>query len=429
MSGPMRTIPVLLALSVALGSAPASAAPRSAKPNHRLKTGAEGKLCVDCHTEFAKELAKPVIHSPVRARDCVGCHDPHASKLPGLLAGAPNDICASCHGEVVPAGATSAHKPAVERKCTTCHDPHASETKGVLVKPTLELCGSCHKPLVERIAKVKRKHAPVQNGCASCHESHASAKAPSILKAAVPALCIGCHKTDKPIFLKQHLGYKVGAADCTTCHDPHGSDTKGMLFDRVHSPVARGMCSQCHEAAGSTNQFATKAKGAELCKTCHGPLVTKMLSKNRVHSPVLGGEDDCLKCHNPHASQQKALLERPIRDLCGSCHVDTMQREARAFSRHEPVRDGDCAACHDPHGTDGPLLLTNENIVALCKGCHDWGAHSSHPLGENFVDPRNPNLTLDCLSCHRSHGTEYKKLMPFPKQSDLCTTCHAKYRR
>ena len=137
--------------------------------------------------------------------------------------------------------------------------------------------------------------------------------------------------------------------------------------------------------------------------------------------------------HSDYAQKVDALeaklLAGPPKELCGSCHVDTIQRDVRAAAHHEPVRDGACMKCHDPHAASGPLLFTNTDTIALCKSCHQWEQHSTHPLGENIADPRNPNLGLQCLSCHRSHGTEYKKLMPFPKHSDLCTSCHEQYRR
>ena len=69
------------------------------------------------------------------------------------------------------------------------------------------------------------------------------------------------------------------------------------------------------------------------------------------------------------------------------------------------------------------------DIVETCGKCHDWLKHSSHPMGEKFADPRNKNLRLQCLSCHRSHGTEYKHLIPYPVTTELCTKCHEKFKR
>ena len=444
----MRTIHLLAALAVSLPAAgraaepprprtdpagPARTGPRraaGARPaDLKLKPGAEGKVCLDCHTEFQKILARPVPHTPVRSRNCTGCHNPHASHQGRLLAAPAELVCAGCHGDETPASSRSVHEPAAAKKCLSCHDPHASAVRAVLVKPAMDLCASCHKALVDRAGSVKRPHAPIGSaGCAACHEPHASAVSAHLLSKPVPEICAGCHRTDRPDFAKQHMGYPVGKADCTSCHDPHGSDTKGMLYDRVHAPVARGMCAQCHLAPGSSTPFATKSAGAELCRSCHGPFLAKMLDRNRLHLPVVEGKA-CLECHSPHAAKRAALLSAEPKALCGGCHSDTIQRDVAARDHHAPVRDGKCTSCHDPHSGNAALLLVNADRLELCKACHDWGKHSSHPVGAKAVDPRNPNRTLECLSCHRAHGTEFRKLAPFASTSELCTNCHKQFRR
>jgi predicted CXXCH cytochrome family protein len=65
----------------------------------------------------------------------------------------------------------------------------------------------------------------------------------------------------------------------------------------------------------------------------------------------------------------------------------------------------------------------------MCAQCHEWQTHSTHPIGEKFADPRNKNVTLQCLSCHRSHGTEYKHFIYYDTTNDLCIQCHTQYRR
>jgi predicted CXXCH cytochrome family protein len=93
------------------------------------------------------------------------------------------------------------------------------------------------------------------------------------------------------------------------------------------------------------------------------------------------------------------------------------------------VEQGECTTCHDPHSGDAPLLFAKPRGIDLCAGCHDYATHQSHPIGEKIRDPRNKNLTLECLSCHRAHGTEYKRMMPFTSTSDLCVRCHQQFRR
>jgi DmsE family decaheme c-type cytochrome len=407
----------------------ASSKPAASPATYKLKPGAEGKLCLDCHGNFEELLKKASVHTPVRARQCVGCHSPHSSNHGKLLAAERGAVCLTCHAKVVPAQAKSLHKPVSEGQCVRCHDPHASAYKNNLVKTGTELCASCHKDMVEHAAKAKVKHRPLEkDGCAACHDPHGSATAASLLRKDVPGVCVGCHKVDGQIFVKKHAGYPVGDARCTSCHDPHGSDKPGMLYDKVHAPVARGMCAQCHEAPGSGNRFKTKTDGVALCKLCHAQQVAQMLDKGRMHWPAVQGAA-CLTCHTPHASKQAKLVKGDLKTVCGKCHSDTIKRGELSPTKHDPVRDGQCGACHDPHASDNPLLLANATRVELCGKCHDWQRHSSHPIGDKYKDPRNKNLTIECLSCHRAHGTEYKHMMPYPKQTDLCVKCHEQYRR
>jgi predicted CXXCH cytochrome family protein len=152
-----------------------------------------------------------------------------------------------------------------------------------------------------------------------------------------------------------------------------------------------------------------------------------MLEKGQVHRPV--AEGSCLACHSPHASPQKGLVKANMVNVCGTCHEDTIRRQTLSPTKHDPIQKGSCTACHDPHSSDGALMLVKSDTIEMCGSCHDWLKHSSHPMGETFKDPRNKNLTMQCLSCHRGHGTEYKHLIPYPKTTDLCTKCHENMKR
>lgn len=412
----------------------------------RLKPGAAGKICLDCHPEFQAKLRNKFVHTPVKTGACSGCHSPHTSAHGKLLAAPTSAICLTCHASVVPAGARSRHKVAVEGQCVACHDPHASNTKGLLVKAGNDLCVSCHKAITDTIATVKFKHLPVSDGCLNCHNPHGSDTADRLLAKPMPALCVECHKPDSASFARQHVNYPVARANCVSCHDPHGSNTAGLLFDTVHPPVAARRCNQCHNAATSAEPFATRRPGFELCRGCHGAMVNETFSKNRVHWPLVD-RTGCLNCHEAHASRQKKLLNVEQASLCGGCHKDTIgwqvklaakEAQERAAAKgqvdkgafgHAPIQKGNCSACHLPHASDSARLMRQDSVIEGCGACHDWLKHSSHPMGPKYADLRNKNLSLDCLSCHRAHGTGYRYLMTFPTTTDLCVQCHRQLRR
>ena len=399
-----------------------------AEGKFKLKPGAKGKLCLSCHTAFSSKMKAKHIHTPLVEGECSGCHNPHASNHGMLMDGDADSICYKCHDNVVPPQATSAHQVVAEGKCVACHDPHSSANPANLVKGGSELCFDCHKELGEKIATNKYGHSPVKKDCLRCHAPHASADNARLLTAEEPALCLECHKVDSKGFKKRHMNYPVEQGRCTSCHDPHGSTSGAILADYVHEPIKKEMCNQCHNEPNSAEPFAVKKTGFELCQGCHYEMVNEYFSKNRLQWP-LADKTGCINCHSPHASPQAGLLRAPMAKVCGSCHEDTMARQDRSQTKHQPISDGNCTVCHSPHASDNLFLQTEATTIGSCAQCHDWQSHSTHPIGAEVIDPRNQNISLDCLSCHRTHGTEYKHFLYYPDIQSLCVQCHTKYRR
>jgi len=441
MRGRVDWVSLTLVALVALGVSTAHA-----QNKYKLKPGAEGKLCLSCHADFGEKMKSKFVHTPVKTAECSGCHNLHTSTHGKLLSASAKTICATCHDRIIPTKPVSTHQVAVEGNCVKCHDPHASNNKANLLQAGNALCAGCHKTMADTLAKIKFKHSPVEGGCLNCHDPHASGKSAHLLKTAMPGLCLDCHKPDSPGFQRQHLNYPVAKANCVSCHNPHGSNTAGILFDTVHAPVASKRCTQCHDAATSLDPFKTRRPGFELCRGCHNTMMNETLGKNRVHWPLVD-QTGCVHCHEPHASAQKKLLRVEEANLCGTCHKDTMDWQAslaakekqekaalkgrpeRGAFTHQPVQGGGCATCHLPHASDNDHLMSQASVVEGCGACHDWLKHTSHPMGEKYSDPRNKNLKLDCLSCHRAHGTGYRYLIPFPTVTDLCVQCHKRFTR
>ena len=412
----------------------------------KLKPGAQGKLCLECHDNFKEKLKNQFIHTPVKSGECSECHDPHTSAHGKLLSEDTNKVCFKCHEGIISKNPKSSHKIVVEGNCVKCHDPHGSNNKFVLLKAGNELCVGCHKNIGETVTKVKFKHNPVEKGCINCHDPHASAKANHLLKNDLVALCVSCHQTDRPNFLKLHMNYPVAKSDCSSCHDAHGSNRAGILFDNVHAPVANKACNQCHEASTSPDALKTKKAGFELCRGCHSGMMNDTFNKNQVHWPLVD-KVGCLNCHEPHASKQKKLMMGDMKAVCGKCHSDTMESQEKLAERekqenaaakgrvikgaltHNPIQEGNCEGCHASHASDNAFLLKQPSIIKLCEACHDWSKHTNHPMGEKIIDSRNKNMKMQCLSCHRSHGTGYRYMIPFPTVTDLCVQCHKQYKR
>lgn len=394
----------------------------------KLKKGARGKLCVACHDGFEETLKRRYLHTPLSEGDCTGCHDPHTSNNAMLLAAESGALCLECHDEMHKPKARSVHEVFAEGKCAQCHDPHASDNKMNLVKAGSALCFECHEALGERIANNEFAHEPVEEDCLECHTPHVSENNTKLLRDAQPGLCLECHEIDKSMFKRKHKNYPVHTARCSSCHDPHGSSNEAILFDNVHEPVAEGDCDDCHLGTKSRSPLELQDSGYQLCEGCHYEDIADMFIQPRVHWALLG-RDGCINCHAPHGSANDSLLKEAMISVCETCHADTVARQERAKTKHPPVADGECTECHAPHGSDSLFLLNNSSFLEVCGSCHEWQAHSTHPIGEDVVDPRNGNISVECSSCHRSHGTEYKHFIYSQNKDDLCVQCHTDYRR
>jgi predicted CXXCH cytochrome family protein len=411
-----------------LGALVAFSALAVAAPDFKLKPGAKGKLCLNCHVDFAGIMKQPSIHTPVRQGECSGCHNPHTSDHGKLLAAEPGKICAVCHPGMIPEKPASTHQPVAEGKCASCHDPHGAAHKNNLVRGGQDLCFGCHEGIAKAVKGLKFPHAPVAKDCLGCHDPHASKDGKFLLAKNTPGLCKQCHETTGKKFDASHMNYPVADANCSSCHNPHGSNQRAILYDQVHQPVAKRMCNQCHAEAAAADPLQLKRPGYELCRGCHSDMVNAAFGKNRLHWP-LASQRGCLECHAPHASKADNLMPGSLLMVCGRCHSDTIQRQEKSETKHEPIQQGECSACHNPHASDNNFLANEASVVDLCATCHDWQKHSTHPIGADYKDMRNPNLSMDCLSCHRSHGTEFKQMIPFATISNLCVQCHEQFKR
>ncbi|MCB2183891.1 MAG: hypothetical protein KQH63_17820 [Desulfobulbaceae bacterium] len=399
-----------------------------AQQEFKLKAGASGKICLSCHDGLQEKMKKAFVHSPLADGDCIGCHNPHTSSFDKLMSASTDDICYTCHDSVIPENARSVHKVVADGACTSCHDPHAADNEANLLKKGSELCYECHQTLAAKIQENKYGHPPVRKNCVGCHDAHGSEKNVSLLNDGSPALCLKCHATDKSTFKKLHRNYPVQKADCTSCHDPHGSNTAAMLYDNVHEPVAKRNCERCHVAASSSKPFSLKASGNETCLACHYEMMTGVLNKTHIHWPVVD-KKGCMNCHTPHASAEKKLMKEPMITVCGSCHADTVARQERATTKHPPVAEGECSQCHSPHSSNNQFIMKKDSLIETCAECHEWQTHTTHPIGEEYVDPRNKNITVQCASCHRTHGTEHKHFIYYATTNELCVQCHVRFRR
>jgi len=100
-----------------------------------------------------------------------------------------------------------------------------------------------------------------------------------------------------------------------------------------------------------------------------------------VKPPEILVHKDCNSCHLPHKMNEKPLLNKPLSELCISCHPERVGKGEHAIGIKPQVAveelpldtDGKmtCITCHDPHGSTGfGSLLRAPDFNALCIKCH-----------------------------------------------------------
>jgi len=220
------------------------------------------------------------------------------------------------------------------------------------------------------------------------------------------------------------LDPKTDSAKCLECHE---DKSKGKS---VHSAMATG-CLSCHEIR--VNKDITRVKlitatPYSLCLTCHADKKAADI-KGTVHPPAVR---DCLACHDPHSSDNKNQLLKPVsggekENLCLNCHRTGLNMPEKGS--HHAALDMGCDTCHVIHKTGADPTPENrfhltKSPPALCLDCHDakdadlQKAHQNQPFG-----------TANCLECHDPHQSASPKLMAkfqhVPFQGNGCDTCHA----
>jgi len=220
------------------------------------------------------------------------------------------------------------------------------------------------------------------------------------------------------------LEKNTDSAKCIECHQ---DKAKGK---NVHSAIAMG-CTSCHEirvAKDVTRVKLITTTPYALCLTCHADKNAANI-KGTVHPPAVR---DCLKCHDPHQSDNKYQLLKPTsggknENLCLTCHTKGLDVPATG-SRHAALDMG-CETCHVTHktGEKGKIEFDyhlTKATPALCIDCHDpkdaslIKAHQGQPFG-----------TANCVQCHDPHQSRQPKLMQAfthpPFADKQCDTCHA----
>jgi predicted CXXCH cytochrome family protein len=449
------------------------ATPAFAKTHIPLEKNVDSTKCLECHEDKTKGKS---VHSAM-ATGCLSCHEVRVNKditRVTLLSAVPYKLCLTCHADKdstkIPG---HVHEPAV-RNCLSCHDPHASDFKNQLLKATSgekkeNLCLGCHNQ-GENVPEKGSRHPALDMGCDTCHTTHKTGADLSIenrfhLTKSAPALCLDCHDAKDADLQKAHRNQPFATANCLDCHDPHQSAAPKLMAKFVHPPFAEKSCDTCHEPAKDGKVVLTQSDTKALCLTCHDEQEKKIESAKVPHPGAQAGE--CLDCHNPHASSQPGLPKTDAVSICLGCHSDVADQRKKS-TLHQPAFEQGCATCHDAHGSDNDHLLRVAGVNKLCLECHGPDAkpqkladehmvaifngqvklpenyfakvpvlplkyNVGHPVeGHPVSDIPDPTditkikTAMDCLSCHQPHASAQPGLLAKDQANDalFCANCH-----
>ncbi len=283
-------------------------------------------------------------------------------------------------------------------------------------------------------------HGPTSLGaCDACHIPADVQKHTFALKQQGKALCDFCHVEKKAV--GTHLHKPVAEGQCLSCHNPHGAATKQFLRkdtvgalcmdchkdvtqkrQHLHGPVEAGSCMACHNAHSSDVPKLLVAEGRELCITCHDQTVAALKTAKSVHKPMAG---DCQQCHEVHASNFKNQLKAEPVALCESCHKEVKQQIADAKFKHSAVStDKACMNCHQAHSSMA-VKLVKDNLPAACMTCHDkpLATADKRPVPavlevlNKELSQHGPIRQGNCGGCHALHGGQVTRLLakPYPE--------------
>jgi len=191
------------------------------------------------------------------------------------------------------------------------------------------------------------------------------------------------------------------ASACLECH----SGVQGGKY--VHTAMSLG-CTTCHsiETKDGVTHVTLALPANKLCQKCHAPSTDKVL-----HGPYKAGL--CVVCHSPHSSDFPNHTLASAQDICLGCHARARLKENQ---RTKTVLTpwGKALTFSQMKG----WMFLNLNVTLTSN--HPV---AGHPVTGPNVEPGMPPVS--CLSCHKSHASQYKNLLAAGPLRSLpdCLTC------
>lgn len=193
----------------------------------------------------------------------------------------------------------------------------------------------------------------------------------------------------------------IGPSVCTNCHQ----DKHNLWLIGTHRTIN---CETCHGPAKAhleTGAPEVLDTSRGLCALCHAELISRPANFPQVNMETMGGDAECVTCHDPHDPRAGMPPQVPHyleeRSDCISCHASHEPFEVIPPQLpHELEGRTECLSCHGPaelRGATLPHLPHSLEGRSDCLACHQIG-RGVNPLPEDHAGRKSSH----CLNCHRS---------------------------
>jgi DmsE family decaheme c-type cytochrome len=289
---------LLVVVAVGASASPDQGGPATAVPTAAVQQAAAPssgyageQMCITCHEEKTKGYHGSAHNraqnprTPAAGKGCESCHGPGQAHVEGggdktkiknpasMTPSESNEACTTCHNRSNHSEWDGSKHEARNVSCVTCHSVHAPKSEKAQLKTETqqETCVQCHRREVNKVHKTA--HMPVREGkleCSTCHNPHGSQNVKMLREGnSISESCASCHAEKRGPFLFEHMPVRES---CVTCHDPHGSNNERMLVAK--QPM---LCQRCHIHArhpatiydGTTITARSNRIVGRSCVNCH----------------------------------------------------------------------------------------------------------------------------------------------------------------
>jgi len=438
-------------------------------PFQKEKVVADEKMCFSCHNGTVGDSRIKIWSGDVhKLTDEIPEHIKIPKDLPldnGQIA------CRTCHTahatgnpreETVASSVFLRVQNQNSELCRKCHTDHEAEddhpfkeVKETNIKNKLKrldgklgsknqvICQSCHTPHSPKEKKLLIYYLTDSQLCTICHENKVNPDntyVKGMLNHPINVMHDDKQEVQK---IKDDGGIyaKTNEVICLTCHTPHNSKGGNLL---IMANKQDALCLDCHQENKTVKNtphdmhkvenFRTKdnktAKEAGVCGSCHAPHGWALKLPEKDKDLITEG---CLSCHKKGGYAPKKTIDFRLHNHPVGKEVKEGMDEDKSLPLFgkilgyftEVMKEGEkkriitCATCHDVHA-EGKKFLRKETVDGtLCLTCHD------EKKMINNTKHGKDELDKTCLSCHKIHNSDNKKLLTEAK-NDGCLTCHKK---